>query len=80
MADIRFKKPLFPVSVSLRNYLQKTQREIDVPIGYTDLLHYNSSITFFDRKGEDTLWETLIYSESDRQFIHESLRKIYALL
>ncbi len=80
MADIRFKKPLFPVSVPLRNYLQKTQREIDVPIGYTDLLHYNSSITFFDRKGEDTLWETLIYSESDRQFIHESLRKIYALL
>lgn len=80
MADIRFKKPLFPVGVPLRNYLQNTQREIDVPIGYTDLLHYNSSIAFFDKKGTDTLWETLIYSESDRQFIHESLRKIYALL
>ena len=80
MADIRFKKPLFAVSVALRSYLQSTHREIDVPIGYNDLLHYNSSITFFDKRGTDTLWETLIYAESDRQFIHESLRKVYAWL
>ncbi|MEK6782297.1 MAG: hypothetical protein AABY93_11350 [Bacteroidota bacterium] len=80
MADIRFKKPIIPVSEQLRDYLQNTAREIEVPIGYQDLLHYNSSIALFDKKGTDTLWETLIYSESDRQFIHESLRKVYALL
>lgn len=80
MGDIRFKKPIFPVSDQLRNYLVVTNREIEVPIGYQDLLRFNSSITLFDKKGSDTLWETLIYSESDRQYIHEDLRKIYALL
>ncbi len=80
MGDIRFKKPIFPVSDQLRNYLIATNREIDVPIGYHDLLRFNSSLTLFDKKGTDTLWETLIYSESDRQYIHEDLRKIYAQL
>jgi hypothetical protein len=80
MAEIRFKKPLFPISDALRKYLIETHREIDVPISYNELMRYSSSITLYDRNGEDTLWETLIYSESDRQFIHEALRKIYALL
>jgi hypothetical protein len=80
MGDIRFKKPIFPVSDQLRNYLIATNREIEVPIGYQDLLRFNSSLTLFDKKGADTLWETLIYSESDRQYIHEDLRKIYAQL
>lgn len=80
MCDIRFKKPLFPVSDPLRNYLVATSREIEVPIGYQDLLRFNSSITLFDKKGSNTLWETLIYSESDRAYIHEDLRRIYALL
>jgi len=80
MGTIRFKKPIFPVSDRLRNYLIATSREIDGPVGYHDLLRFNSSITLFDKKGEDTLWETLIYSESDRQYIHEALRKFYALL
>lgn len=80
MGDIRFKKPIFAVSDQLRNYLIATNREIEGPIGYHDLLRFNSSFTLFDKKGADTLWETLIYSESDRQYIHEALRKFYALL
>jgi len=80
MGDIRFKKPIFPVSDPLKKYLAATNREIDGPIGYQDLLRYNSSITLFDKNGVDTLWETLIYSESDRQYVHEALRKFYALL
>jgi hypothetical protein len=80
MGDIRFKKPIIPVNDQLRKYLIATSREIEVPIGYQDLLRFNSSITLFDKRGTDTLWETLIYSESDRQYIHEDLRKIYALL
>lgn len=80
MGAIRFKKPIFPVSNSLRDYLKQTNREIDASIEYRDLLHYNSSFALFDRKGSDTLWETLVYSESEREYIYESLRKIYALL
>ncbi len=80
MAAIRYKKPVFPVSSQLRNYLIATHREIDAPISYQDLLRSNSAITLFDKKGKDTLWETMIYAESDRTFIHEALRKVYAQL
>ncbi|MCU0358943.1 MAG: hypothetical protein MUE95_15370, partial [Cyclobacteriaceae bacterium] len=80
MADIRFKKPRFPISTALRQYLKDTHREIDVPISYAELMRYSSSITLYDKNGKDTLWETLIYTESDREFIHEALRQVYALL
>ena len=70
MAEIRFKKTVYPISKALRGYLMLTNREIDVPISYQDLLNYKSSITLFDKKGNDTLWETLIYNETDRKFIN----------
>lgn len=80
MAEIRFKKPLYPISDMLRKYLVATHREISVPVSYNELMRYSGSFTLYDKSGNDTLWETLIYPESDRQFIHEALRKIYALL
>lgn len=80
MAEIRFKKPVFPVSEPLLAYLRQTHRETEVPIAYADLLHYSSAVTLYDKKGKDTLWETLIYGEADRQYIHECLRKVYAQL
>lgn len=80
MSRIRFKKPSYPVSRALHAYLLLTNRETDVPISYQDLFHFNSSVPLFDKKGTDTLWETLIYSEADMRFIHESLRKVYAQL
>jgi hypothetical protein len=80
MAVIGFKKPSYPISKALQGYLLLTHRETDVPISYSDLLHYNSSVPLFDSKGADTFWETLIYNQSDLKFIHECLRKIYAQL
>jgi hypothetical protein len=80
MAEIRFKKPPYPVSKALRGYLLLTARETDVPISYQELLHHKSSITLFDKNGEDTLWETLIYNETDRTYLHECLKKVYAQL
>ena len=80
MAEIRFKKPSYPVSKALHGYLLMTDREMDVPISYNDLRHYNSSLALLDKKGTDTLWETVIYNQSDQKFIHDSLRKVYAQL
>lgn len=80
MAQIRFKKPTYPVGNALRGYLHLTHREVDVPISYKDLQHYSSSITLYDSKGCDTLWETLIYTPSDANFIHQSLKMVYAKL
>jgi len=80
MAAIRYKKPVYPVSEPLLSYLRQTHRETDVPIAYEDLLHHTNAITLFDKKGRDTLWETLVYGESDRQYIHDCLKKVYAQL
>lgn len=80
MAQISNKKPVFPVGDELRKYLVATHRETDVPIAYRDLFHYKSSIAFTDRKGEDTMWETLVYNETDRDYIHKCLLEIYAQL
>ncbi|MFD2200625.1 hypothetical protein [Shivajiella indica] len=80
MALISKKKIIYPVSLKLREYLQKYGREVDFPIHYADLLRYSSSVPLYDSKGNDTLWETVLFSESDREDIHYEVKKIYALL
>ncbi|MCH7396929.1 hypothetical protein MM236_02975 [Belliella sp. DSM 107340] len=80
MALISKKKIVYPISLGLRKYLFKYGRIVDFPIHYKDLLRYNTSIPLYDYKGNDTLWESVFYSESDREEIHYNVKKIYALL
>ncbi|MFD2034556.1 hypothetical protein ACFSKL_07140 [Belliella marina] len=80
MALISKKKIIYSISQGLRKYLLKYGRIVDFPIHYKDLLRYNTSIPLYDYKGNDTLWETVFYSESDREEIHYNVKKIYALL
>lgn len=80
MALISKKKLIYPISNGLREYLRKYGREVDFPIHYADLLRYSSSIPLYDYKGNDTLWETVLFSESDREEIHYNVKKIYSLL
>ncbi|NMM49474.1 hypothetical protein [Marinigracilibium pacificum] len=80
MALISKKKIPFQISNGLRSYLHKHDRSFKSPIKYSDLLRFNSTIALYDRKGDDTLWETVFYSPSEMGNINESLKKIYALL
>ncbi|MDW7690563.1 hypothetical protein R9C00_22615 [Flammeovirgaceae bacterium SG7u.111] len=80
MAVITTKKPAFEISPYLRSYLIESNREISVPFAYTDLFHYSGSVALQDSRGEDTLWETLFYSDSDREQIHQGLKLVYAHL
>ncbi|MCC5937939.1 MAG: hypothetical protein JJU34_11725 [Lunatimonas sp.] len=80
MAVISKKKIVYPISEGLRNYLIKYGREVDIPIHYKELLRYSGSIALYDSKGNDTLWETVFYDETDRSEIHYKVKKIYALL
>jgi len=80
MAIISKKKISFPISPSLRTYLQEHAREMKSPISYKDLTRYDSSIPLYDRLGEDTLWQTVFYRQDDMKHIHLSLKKIYANL
>ena len=80
MALISKKKIIYPISDGLRIFLQKYGREVDFPIHYNDLLRYSGSIPLYDFKGNDTLWETVFYAQSDREDIHYNVKKIYSLL
>jgi hypothetical protein len=80
MAMISRKKLIYPISLGLRRYLIKYGREVDIPVHYHELLRYSNSIALFDSKDQDTLWETVFYDQSDREEIHQNVKKIYALL
>lgn len=80
MALISKKKIIYPISQKLREFLNKYGREIDFPIQYNDLLRYSTSIALYDSNGNDTLWETVFFAESDREEIHYNVKKIYSLL
>jgi len=74
------KKPMFPVSEPLRSYLKHHGREVKLPVTYKDLLHYTYAVPIKDKKGKDTLWESVNYDMREWNFIREGLVKIYAIL
>lgn len=74
------KKIPIAVNAQLLQYLQQHNRAIELPIQYNDLIHYSSSIPLLDQEGNDTLWETVYYSEWDRLYIERALTQVYALL
>jgi len=75
------KKPIFPVTPPLRNYLKHHGREVRQPVSYKDLLsHITYSVPLKDKHGQDTLWETALYDMRHWDFIREGLVKMYAIL
>ncbi|MEM6642860.1 MAG: hypothetical protein AAF616_07775, partial [Bacteroidota bacterium] len=52
MAIISKKKKIFPVTKWLRSYIEKYDREMDLPIYYTDLIRYDNSIPLYDNTGK----------------------------
>lgn len=80
MAIISKKKEIFPISKALRSYIKKYDREINLPIYYSDLLRYDNSIPLYDKSGNDTLWETVFFPQGDMAHINASLKKVYAIM
>lgn len=80
MAIISKKKKIYPISENLKLYLEKYNRYISIPVQYEDLLRYENSFPLYDKENEDTLWQTVLYSQDDMQNIHEWLKKIYAIM
>ncbi len=74
------RKPIFPVSEKLRQYLHVHGREVKLPVSYSDLLHVAYAVPLKDKNGNDSLWETVSYDMSHWQFIREGLVKMYAIL
>lgn len=74
------KKPSYPVSGELANYLDKYKRVTKTSILYEDLLRFSGCISVEDKYGNDTLWLRVYYPEHEYTEIEASLTKIYTLL
>lgn len=79
--DVPSKKKLnYEVNSTLRRYLVKYDREVKLPVMYTDMLRFNLAVPLLDNNGVDTLWHTVYYDESEMKDLFPGLEYIYALL
>ncbi|MDB2327531.1 hypothetical protein N9V25_00515 [Flavobacteriaceae bacterium] len=74
------KKPFYPISTVLSQFLKAYDRWITTPILYEDLLRFAGSVAVYDKNDEDSLWVRVYYSDSERREIDYNLKKIYTLL
>jgi hypothetical protein len=74
------KKPAFNVGPTLLGYLKKYNRAADLPLRYEDLLRHNLSIPLRNERNQETLWETVEYSPSEREDLYRSLTYVYSML
>jgi hypothetical protein len=78
MAFISNKKIPFRINAGLREYLENYNREVALPIDYSYLLRFDNAIPLYDKKGSDTLWETVFYPHSEIDEVYYALKTIYA--
>ncbi|NNE30761.1 MAG: hypothetical protein HKN40_00175 [Winogradskyella sp.] len=74
------KKPAYPITKCLSDYLTEHGRNIKIPIFYDDLLRFQGAVEVFDSKGTDTLWVSCYYAEYERDEIELSLKQMYSIL
>lgn len=74
------RKPSIAISDSLRHYLTTYNREHTLPVRYNQLERFQMGAPLYDSKGEDTLWETLIYEPFIMKKLNEGLKRVYAIL
>ena len=74
------KKPAFKISKLLFDYLTRHGRNIKIPVYYDDLLRFQGVISIYDKNGNDTLWVTTYYTESEREEIDKNLKRMYSIL
>jgi len=74
------KKISYPVSKSFGKYLTRHGRGTSLPVSYDVLKHYIGAVPLYDKKGKDTLWETVFYPPTLADEIHNGLKRTYSIL
>ena len=74
------KKPAYPITEQLSNYLTVHSRNIKIPIYYDDLLRFQGAVEVYDKNGNDTLWVSTYFAEHEREEIEMSLKRMYTIL
>ena len=79
-AASQHRKQFFPINGLFRKYLSEFHRAMDLPVTYEDMLKYEDSFPLINKRGEDTLWQTLIYEQQFGRELYDGLKEIYVLL
>ena len=78
--DISRKKPSYPLTPALREYLRDYDRAVALPVAYADLRRFSNSFPLIDRTGKDTLWQTIYFEGPEMQELSAGLTEVYAQL
>lgn len=74
------QKDAFPISEQFSAYLRKFNRDIELPLLYSDLVNYSYSDAVKDKAGKWTHWENAVYAPDQLHSINEGLVKTYQLI
>lgn len=74
------KKPHFVIHQELREYLDNHERSAPISISYEELRDFSDSIPVVNLMGENTLWESVMYSNYKQEEVNKALVDIYAQL
>lgn len=77
---ITSKKPTYPVSDELMDFLKRYNRVTETQVLYEDLLRFSGGLDVLDSDGESTLWLNVYYPVHEFAEIENRLTKIYTLL
>ncbi|MBM4373463.1 MAG: hypothetical protein FJ095_00140 [Deltaproteobacteria bacterium] len=80
MALISRKKRPYPMSERLRGFLERHGRMKPLPVSFELLGRYSEAVTLYDKRGRDTLWQTVLYPQGLREEIGQALVETYATL
>jgi hypothetical protein len=80
MALISRKKRPYPMSERLHGYLERHGRRKTLPVSFELLGRYSEAVTLYDKRGRDTLWQTVLYPPGLREEIGQALVETYATL
>lgn len=72
------KKRPYRVSEGLRAYLRRHGRTGELPVSYTDLTRYDETTPVYDKRGRNTLWQSVLYPSAARKDIFFDLVRTYA--
>ncbi|WP_046243295.1 hypothetical protein [Hymenobacter terrenus] len=78
--DISRKKPSYPLTSALREYLRDYDRDVALPVTYADLRRFSKSFPLLDRTGKDTLWQTVYFEGPEMLELSAGLTEVYAQL
>ncbi len=74
------QKEVYPVNEALQQYLQQYQRDIELPVTYKELFHYQYTDAIKDEQGKHTHWERVVYEKSLLLELQQKLIANYRLL